>query len=357
MEDAIAAINERLKNASIPVRVRLNGKKLVLRATLPKKPEDGGVGTKQYDLSLGIPASREGLKRIEIEAQKLGGLLAMGQFSWTPYLKPKDKPQEMTVAQLVPRFKAEYMRSSRIQETTWRETWQRTFDRLPQDEPLSETLVLAVVLSTDNHTRIREQTCQRLQKLADFAGLAIDLKPYKGGYGEDSTEPRDIPDDELIREWYDQIPNPQWQWVYGMLAVWGLRPHEVFHCEFIDRHRVRVNDGKTKMRIARAIPSEWAVEWNLIEVRRPNVSGKSFRDYGQRVSRQFNRYKVPFVPYDLRHAFAIRASVVKRMPVSTAASLMGHSTAVHLKTYHRWLTDATNEQVYRSIILGEDQNS
>lgn len=353
MQDAIAAINERLKEASIPVRVRLNGKKLVLRATLSKKPADG-VGTKQYDLSLGIPASKDGLRRVEIEAQKLGGLLAMGQFSWEPYLKHQDKPQELTVAQLVPRFKDEYMRSNQIKESTWRESWQRTFDRLPQNEPLKEANILAVVLSTDNHSRIREQTCQRLQRLADFAGLPIDLKTHKGKYGENSTEPRNIPSESLIIQWRDQIPNPQWQWVYGMLATFGLRPHEVFFSEFIDFNTICVNDGKTKARTARAIPPEWSEQWNLMEVRRPNVSGKTFRDYGQRVSCQFGRYKVPCVPYDLRHAFAIRASVVKRLPVSTAASLMGHSVAVHLKIYHRWLTDAQNEQVYRSVILGEN---
>lgn len=184
--------------------------------------------------------------------------------------------------------------------------------------------------------------------------MAIDLKPQKGKYGESSTEPRDIPPDELIIQWHDQIPNPQWQWVYGMLATWGLRPHEAFFCEFIDLHTIYVNDGKTKARTARAIPPEWAEQWNLAEVNRPSVNGKTFRDYGQRVSRQFSRYNLPFVPYDLRHAFAIRASVIKRLPVSTAASLMGHSVAVHLKIYHRWLTDATNEQVYRSVILGEN---
>jgi hypothetical protein len=69
--DAIDPINSRLKAAAIPVRVRLNGKRLVLRATLPKKPGEG-EGTKQQDLSLGIPANKDGLRRIEAEAQKLG---------------------------------------------------------------------------------------------------------------------------------------------------------------------------------------------------------------------------------------------------------------------------------------------
>jgi hypothetical protein len=67
-ESAIAQINQRLKTGSTPVRIWLNGSRLVLRATLPKKPGDG-VGVKQYDLSLGIAANKDGLKRVEIEAQ------------------------------------------------------------------------------------------------------------------------------------------------------------------------------------------------------------------------------------------------------------------------------------------------
>jgi hypothetical protein len=79
--DAVDQINIRLKAASIPVRVRLNGKRLVLRATLPKKPGEG-EGTKQYDLSLGIPDNKDGLRRIEAEAQKLGSLISLDKFLW-----------------------------------------------------------------------------------------------------------------------------------------------------------------------------------------------------------------------------------------------------------------------------------
>lgn len=353
-KDAISKVNERLKNAAIPVRIRPNGGRLVLRVTLPKKPGEG-LGTKQYDLSPGIPASKDGLRRAELEAQKLGGLLAMGKFEWSLYLKPKDQPLkalEKPIAQLVEEFKAQYMRSNRLQEATWKETWQRTFDRLPQNEPLSEANLLAVVLTTANHSRIRQQTCQRLQRLADFAKLEIDLKSYQGEYGDRSTEARDIPADALILEWREKIPNPAWQWVYGMLAAFGLRPHEAFFCEFLDAHTVKVPDGtKTGHHIVRVIPPEWVERWELTKINRPKVSGKTNRAYGQRVSHQFNRYSVPFVPYDLRHAYAIRGSIVVGLPISTMASMMGHSVAVHTKVYHRWLTDATNEAVYVGNVI------
>jgi hypothetical protein len=96
---------------------------------------------------------------------------------------------------------------------------------LPQDEPITEATLLAIVLTTKSDTRIRELTCQRLQKLADFAGIQIDLKPYEGIYDQRSVKPRNVPNDDLIVEWRDKIPNASWQWLYGMLATFGVRPH------------------------------------------------------------------------------------------------------------------------------------
>jgi integrase len=361
LKPLLDSINARLKTATIPVRVRLNRDYLVLRATLPKKPSEG-EGRKQYDLSLGIPANKHGLKRIEAEAQKLGSLISLGAFTWEPYLKPEEiappEEEKKPVSQWIQEFKDDYMGSHKLKEATWRESWQRTFDRLPQAEPLNEASILAVVMMTQPHTRGRELACQRLQKLADFGDVKINLKTYQGDYNERTTEPRDVPSDNLILKWRELVPsNHGWQWVYGMLAAFGIRPHEAFFCEFLDIHTVKVTKGKTGPRITRAIHPEWAEQWALDKIHRPQVHGKTYRDYGQQVSRRFSGYEMPFVPYDLRHAFAIRGSVVKRLPVSVMASMMGHSVAVHTRIYHRWLSDSTNEQVYRSLILGEGQDT
>jgi hypothetical protein len=55
---------------------------------------------------------------------------------------------------------------------------------------------------------------------------------------------------------------------------------------------------------------------------------------------------------------AIRGSIVKRLPVSVMAAMMGHSVGVHTRSHHQWLSDATNdatnEQVYREMILGKE---
>lgn len=350
----VERINARLKAAEIPVRVRLNGKVLGLRATLPLKP-GYGVGRKQQDIRMGIPASRDGFRLIEAEAHKLGELLLKGQFTWDLYLKDVKSPAQMTVSELVQAFKSHYLQTKNIQESTWEDQWQRTFKRLPQDESLCEAAILAVVLSTELHTDTRKRTCSRLQQLADYAGIQVDLKPYAGSYNYRSEKPRDIPSDEAIELWRNRIPNAGWQWVYGMMATFGLRPHECFACEFIDDLKVKVFDNtKTGGRIARAIPPEWAIKWELRNVIRPNVTGKSPKDFGDRNKRQFQRYEIPFPAYNLRHSYAIRGSVTMGLPVSTMAAMMGHSAAVHTREYHQWLTDATNDAVYRRMVLGEN---
>ena len=87
----IERVDDRLKAASIPVRVRLKGKNLALRATLPTKPGDD-LGRKQYDISLLIPANKDGLKRAEREAHKLAQHLIDGSFDWSVYLAPRCDP-------------------------------------------------------------------------------------------------------------------------------------------------------------------------------------------------------------------------------------------------------------------------
>jgi integrase len=350
--DDLTKINDRLKAAGIPVRVRLKSNNLALRATLPPKPGDG-LDRKQYDLSLKIPKTKDGMKRAEREAHKLAQSMVEGSFDWATYIEPKHDPAMKSIGQWIEEFRSHYVNTHSIQEKTWTNTWHSTLKKLPQDEPLRESLLLAVALATEQDSRNRELTCQRLQRLADFAKVLIDLRPYIGSY---EPEPRDIPADDLIIEWRDRIPNPAWQWVFGVMATFGVRPHEAFACQFIDPLTLKIgNDTKTGGRITRAIRPKWSTDWDLMDVKLPKTS-KQGRACGQLVSHAFARYQVPFVPYDLRHAWAVRASVTHGLPTSSSAKMMGHSVTTHTTVYHRWLSDAENERVYRSLILGESNS-
>ena len=63
----------------------------------------------------------------------------------------------------------------------------------------------------------------------------------------------------------------------------------------------------------------------------------TLQQVGRRISEQFRRYGLPITPYDLRHAWAVRTIHIG-LPDTVAARMMGHSVAIHTRTYHHWIT-------------------
>jgi integrase len=68
-----------------------------------------------------------------------------------------------------------------------------------------------------------------------------------------------------------------------------------------------------------------------------DLSRTTLRHAGRRVAEQFRRYDLPITPYDLRHAWAVRTIHIG-LPDTVAARMMGHSVAIHTRTYHHWIT-------------------
>jgi integrase len=70
------------------------------------------------------------------------------------------------------------------------------------------------------------------RRLADFAGFdpheLKELSKLGKGYTSKSVEPRNLPRDQDILDIWESVQNPAWQWVISILAIYGLRPHEVF---------------------------------------------------------------------------------------------------------------------------------
>jgi len=343
-DSALKAANTRLKTAKVRVTLRTRRDSIFLRATLPPKPGSNHLEPQQYDLRTGLPASLDGLKRAENEAKLLGSQMALKTFRWEDWLDITPN-NERKGAEAIEAFKKHWFSTHQITEATWERHWLKVFQHLPQDKVLTPEMLLTVALDSQPDSRKRKRSSRMLQRLAEFLNLEIDLKAYQGHYSQ-PEKARDLPSDELISTWRDKIPNQNWQWVFGMLATFGLRPHEAWFCEFEDPLTLRVLDGKTAERVASALYPDWVKKWDLENIQRPKLSCQTFQQYGERCCRQFNRYKVPFVPYDLRHAWALRAALKFRLPETVAAKLMGHSVAVHHKTYHRWLSAIEQRQAY-----------
>jgi integrase len=307
----------------------------------------------QQKIYLHLPANEDGYRRAEQEARLLGGQLATRSFDWAMWLKPEQLPENKPASKWIEEFKDSYLKTHSLKPSTWLNQWEKIYKRLPADEPLTAALLLSLVDATKKDTRDRLQTCEKLQHLARFAGLDIDLLQFKGNYGPSKVKARDIPDDELIARCWSQIPNPAWQWLYGMLATFGLRDHEVFFCQWRGSE-LQVLKGKTGPRLVQSpLYPEWVEQWNLHDVRLPKVQNadevyESGR-LGEKVARQFRRYKIPFGPYDLRHAYGIRTAAFG-IPPSIAAAQMGHTPQIHQARYHHHINAAhIRETVERAM--------
>ncbi|MBN3951898.1 MAG: integrase [Nostoc sp. NMS7] len=353
MKWTIEAVNERLKAGKIGVRVEQRGDRLSLRATLP--PKSGSNKTKPYQqyLALGIYANPAGLQRAEAEAKIVGGLLARGEFDWSRYLVLEQELASGDWGTWIDKLRNDYFAQkgdTPNTQFTWKNDYEAAFKNLKGEVAIAS--LIAAATCTAANSRSRKRTCEKLQILAELTGIKVDLKPYIGNYGNAQTKPRQIPtDDEIIRvrSLFDNSPN--WLWAYGVMATYGLRDHEIFFREIspTSPHVCHVIEGKTGERICYPLHPEWSAEWQLWEIKKPNCTGKMYRDYGQRVSRTFDRKDVSFLPYDLRHAYAIRGSVRYKAPVATMAAWMGHSPTVHWNTYNKWISQVEHAKVFEGL--------
>lgn len=360
IQGLLASANQRLKSGGTTVRVEEKGKKLVLRATLPPKPGSTRTKPHQQRIYLGLPTSKSGINRAEKEALKLGGMLACKEFNWAIYIQI-DTPNLLTSGEWISKFEKFYFQKrqrTHKSEYTYKCDYHNIFKRLEQNKPLTPDSLLKACLETQPETKNRKRACMALGAIAKFADIKVDLKPYAGTYTAKSHAVRDLPDDFRIAEAYYAINNPNWQWVYGMLAAYGLRNHEVFR---LDLRSLRNHDPiitvlpntKTGLRRVWAFFPEWFEEWSLWDVKLPNVSvDRGNPEIGRAVTQYFRR-NIPFHAYDLRHCWAIR-TLEFGLDVTLAAQQMGHSVKMHTDLYHHWISDKHHQRAYE--ILANNPN-
>jgi integrase len=262
-----------------------------------------------------------------------------------------------TVGQVVEEFERDYfVRRARTpkSESTWKETYWTVLKTLPQEEPLTADLLLSIIKNIPPDTHKRKQSCMVLTCLAKFAGIPVNLSYYAGTYSFIKTSPRLLPSDEKIIDAWRGIDNPNWSWAFGMIAAYGLRPHEVF---LIDSNRLasgkiclHILEGKTGSRIVYPFRPEWFSDFRLQDVLMPKCTGKNNKDLGNRVAHAFKRHEIPFRAYDLRHAWAVR-SMEFGLDISLAAQQMGHSIVIHSKVYHQWLSERVHERAYQALLI------
>ncbi|MGA1626324.1 MAG: site-specific integrase, partial [Prochlorothrix sp.] len=349
--------------------------KINLRATFPPKPGSQRLRPHQQRLSLKIPATLDGVKAAEREAKIIAAQLLAKTFDWHPYLVWSLETRQGTggIGQQIQDFEQYFWeqgdRSANLaaSRTTWEGAYLPYLRRLQtisqtQTQLTASEAIYAAIESYQVNSRSRQLCCTALGAFADFLKLELplDLQALKGSYNPSKTRARTLPSDAEILERFSQIPNPQWQFVYGIMATYGLRNHEVFFCDYqaltqgeaLPTLRVLETTKTGEHEVWPFLP-DWIDRFNLRQVQLPSVNTDltetTLQNIGQRVTRQFRRYGLPFSPYDLRHAWAVR-TINLGLPDTVAAKMMGHSVAIHTRTYHRWITRRDQQQAVNAAL-------
>ncbi len=360
-------INQDLESKGINLRIEKRGKVLNIRGSLPDKKSHNL--SKIQRISLKLPHNINGLEEARKAIELIDFQLKKNQFSWSNWIKEKTitttKTNKSVVSNEIESFKRQFFSDTSRSKSpagmisTWQSAYKPYLNRLIGESnksalKLNDDLLVKILLSYKKNSRSRQQCGIALGALARYLKLELpeNWKQLQSGYGIHESNFRELPSDEEIIDSFKLIPNPKWRFVFGLMATYGLRNHEVF---FSDLSCLK----KSGDRILRVFPNTktgehqvWPFhpEWvglfeldnkintsDLLPDIQTDLKVTTLQHIGRRVSEQFRRYKISFTPYDLRHAWAVRTILIG-LPNTVAAKMMGHSVSIHTKTYHHWIT-------------------
>ena len=375
----INVINRKFLIKGSKLKIEKRGGKLNLRGSLPSK-ENKNI-QKVQRISLGIDADTDGLEEAKKKLQLINLQLELNQFEWrnwiTSSIQENNKTYEFFIKEIsefeknfFKEYRNEHLNSAR--KSTWNSSYKPYIKRMiniykKNDHKDINHIFLSTLKSYQEGSRSRKQCGTSLNVFADFLKLSLpsEWKSLSRGYGIKKASFRDLPDDNLIEELWRNIPNKSWQYVFGLMATYGLRNHEVFFC---DLSALKNNGDK----ILRVLPTTKTGEhqvwpfhpkWvdlfqlsslgndpSLLPKINRDLSQTTLQNIGKRITDQFNRYGIRIRPYDLRHAWAVR-TIFYDLPDTVAARMMGHSVSLHNQTYHHWITKRDQQKAVNNALL------
>ena len=375
----INILNKKLLTKGSKLKIEKRGEKLNIRGSLPSK-ENKNI-QKVQRISLGINADNYGLGEAEKKLQLINLQLELDQFEWSNWITASIQERDKTCdffnkkisefeKNFFKAFKNDHLSSAR--KSTWNSSYKPYIKRMisiyeKNDNKELHDLFLNTLKSYREGSRSRKQCGTSLNVFAEFLELKLpsDWKSLSKGYGIKKASFRNLPDDNLIEKLWEKIPNKSWQYVFGLMATYGLRNHEVFFC---DLSSLKNNGDK----ILRILPTTktgehqvWPFHPKWVELFGLSSLGKdptllpkikmdlretTLQNIGKRITDQFKRYKLNIRPYDLRHAWAVR-TIFYDLPDTVAARMMGHSVSLHTQTYHHWITKRDQQKAVNNALL------
>ena len=375
----ISIVNDKFATQGSKLRIEKRGEKLNIRGSLPSK--ENKKNFKIQRISLGLKADITGLEEAKKKLQLINLQLELNQFDWINWIVNSNKKEIKNDFEFPNRLiqfeeyffresKNEYLSSTR--KTTWRSSYKPYLKRVlniynEYDNEDLEIIFQKTLESYKEGSRSRKQCATSLSVLAKFLEIKLpeDWKLNSKGYGLNKAGFRNLPTDEEIEKIWARIPNKSWKFVFGLMATYGLRNHEVFFCDLSsltssgDKIIRVLTTTKTGEHQVWPFHPEWVEKFELSKLGEnpellPNINNDlkmtTLQKIGKKITDQFRRYSLQIKPYDLRHAWAVR-TIFYDLPDTVAARMMGHSVSLHTQTYHHWITKRDQQQAVNNALL------
>jgi integrase len=317
--------------------------RLYLLANLPRR--DGRPGLAQQRIALRLddtPVNRR------VAAKQLATLerqLATDTFEWAYWT---DQREGITWREAIAKLHRARVVLGRTGERTWEVSYMGRLRQIPPGSTVTTESIAAALQRYDRTSCSYKELWYLLKQLAQLVAVPFPELPIPT-YSR--AELVAVPSDAQIIDWVELAPDPA-QWYFGMMATYGLRPHEIETAQLIDKDYLQVAEGgKTGFRTVVPVPREWVERFRLRDRRlrdRPT-------DVAKWLSKTTHQLGLSWRPYALRHAYAGRLwrQGGSRLDIYTAARLMGHTATQHAKTYRAHIQPhAVAEAAERALTNG-----
>ena len=257
-DELVSRTNARLKVAGCSLSIEVRGTKLYLRGVLPPPPHSTKSRPYRQRISLGLSATNPGIKMAERRAIEMGEQLVKGTFSWLGEEKFA-VDRGLTVREALVLAEKEYFKS-RVKDRktlyTWNSNYVVIWNQMGKDETVTTELIRTFVLSRISPAS-RKKTINICKHICKAIGFEIDLEDLKIKVEGRKDTTRNAPTEEEIVFYYHHYAkwsnaNPQYidlrschVWIYGMMATYGLRPHETRAIEWNNDLTINVLEHKT----------------------------------------------------------------------------------------------------------------
>jgi integrase len=297
--------------------------RLYLLARLPHR--DGRPGLTQSRLALRLDDTPVNRRTAEKQLKTLEQQLATGSFEWSYW---SDETSGITWREAIARLYRQKVVLGRTGERTWQVNYMGRLRQIAPNSLCTTASISAALNRYDRDTCSYKELYYLLQHVARLVCVPF---PEAAQPTYSQAKPVEVPTDEQIVAWVTAAPEPV-SWYLGLMAAYGLRPHEIESAQLIDKDYLQVAEAsKTGFRTVVPLHREWVELFRLREPRRRDRP----TDIAKWLSKETHKLGLSWRPYALRHAYGGRLwrEGGSRLDIYTAARLMGHTPIQHAKVY------------------------